>query len=150
LRELVQTELLPVLDLHYSARLILGRAGRGISDEQLQAFADAMSGLLVNRYSEGLLHFKSSDQLEILPLKGKQSDKLTRVKTRIRLDSGSYAPVDYAFRKTEQGWKAFDVTVEGISYIITYRNQITPLVEKNGIDQVTADLAAGNVKLGDE
>jgi phospholipid transport system substrate-binding protein len=150
LRSVVREDLLPLLDLEYSARLILGKAGRGVSPEQLDAFSDAMSTVLVNRYADGLLEFKSDEQVEVLPMKGNNTDKLTRVRTRIKLPSGAYAPVDYAFRKTDQGWKAFDVTVEGISYVLTFRNQISPRVETDGIDKVTQDIVSGNVQLNDE
>jgi phospholipid transport system substrate-binding protein len=149
LRDLVREDLLPLIDLEYSARLILGKSGRGISEEQLAAFSDAMSGILINRYADGLLAFRSDEQLQVLPLKGKNTDKLTRVRTRIKLENGGYAPVDYAFRKTDEGWRAFDVTVEGISYVITFRNQIAPQVLEKGIDQVTADILAGVIQIED-
>ena len=149
LRVVVRKDLLPLLDLEYSARLILGRASRGATAEQIKAFSEAMSTVLINRYADGLLAFHSSDQLEILPLKGDNTDKVTRVRTRIKLDNGGQAPVDYAFRKGAEGWKAFDVTVEGISYVITFRNQIGPRVEADGIDKVTADIIAGNVVIED-
>jgi len=147
LRAVVREDLLPLIDLEYSARLILGRAGRGISEDQLNAFSEAMSHVLINRYADGLIEFRSDEQVEVLPMKGNNTEKLTRVRTRIKLDNGNYAPVDYAFRKTEQGWKAFDVTVEGISYVITFRNQIAPRVETEGIEKVTADLRAGNIPI---
>ena len=150
LRAVVREDLMPLIDLDYSARLILGRSGRDVSPEQLRAFSEAMSNLLINRYADGLLQFRSNEQFDVLPLKGNNTDKLTRVRTRIKLDSGSYAPVDYAFRKTDQGWKAFDVTVEGISYVLTFRNQIAPRVDADGIDKVTADLNAGNVSIDEE
>jgi phospholipid transport system substrate-binding protein len=149
LRAMVREDLLPLIDLHYSARLILGKAGRGVSPEQLDAFSEAMSGVLINRYADGLLEFRSDEQLEVLPMKGSNNEKLTRVRTRIKLENGGKAPVDYAFHMTEEGWKAFDVTVEGISYVITFRNQIAPRVEKEGIEKVTADIAAGNLKIDD-
>jgi phospholipid transport system substrate-binding protein len=147
LRDVVREDLLPLIDLDYSARLILGKAGRGVSPEQLGAFSEAMSGVLINRYADGLIEFRSDEQIEVLPMKGNNTDKLTRVRTRIKLDNGGYAPVDYSFRKTEQGWKAFDVTVEGISYVITFRNQIAPRVEAEGIEKVTRDILAGNLKI---
>lgn len=150
LRAVVREDLLPLLDLEYSARLILGKSARSASPEQITAFSNAMSNVLINRYADGLLEFRSSDQLEVLPLKGNNSEKNTRVRTRIKLDNGGYAPVDYAFRKTDAGWKAFDVTVEGISYVITFRNQIGPRVEADGIDKVTADILAGNVVIDDQ
>jgi len=147
LRDVVREDLLPLIDLDYSARLILGRAGREVSPEQLGAFSEAMSSVLINRYADGLIEFRSDEQVEVLPMKGNNTEKLTRVRTRIRLENGSYAPVDYSFRKTEQGWKAFDVSVEGISYVITFRNQIAPRVEAEGIDKVTRDIVAGNIKI---
>jgi phospholipid transport system substrate-binding protein len=147
LRDVVREDLLPLLDLDYSARLILGRAGRGASPEQLSAFSEAMSGVLINRYADGLLEFRSDEQLEVLPMKGNNTDKLTRIRTRIKLQNGGFTPVDYSFRKTGQGWKAFDVTVEGISYVITFRNQISPRIEAEGIDKVTAEILAGNIKI---
>ena len=150
LRNIVRADLMPLIDLNYSARLILGKSGRGATPEQLNSFSEAMSSVLINRYADGLLQFRSSEQFEVLPMKGKNTDKLTRVRTRIKLASGSYAPVDYAFHKTEEGWKAFDVTVEGISYVLTFRNQISPRVEAEGIDKVTTDIIAGNVSLNEQ
>ena len=147
LRTIVREDLIPLLDLDYSARLILGRAGREVSPEQLDAFARAMSGVLINRYADGLLEYRSDKQVVVLPIKGKNTEKLTRVRTRIKLENGGFTPVDYAFRKTELGWKAFDVTVEGISYIITFRNQISPRVAADGIDKVTEEILAGTISI---
>ena len=147
LRAVVRQDLLPLIDLEYSARLILGKTARPITPAQLTAFANAMSDVLINRYADGLIEFRSDEQLEVLPMKGENTDKLTRVRTRVKLSNGGFAPVDYAFHKTPEGWRTFDVTVEGISYVITFRNQIVPRVEKDGIDKVTADIVAGNVPL---
>lgn len=147
LRDVVRNDLLPLLDIDYSARLILGKAGRGASPEQLSAFSQAMSNILINRYADGLLEFRSNEQLEVLPMKGDNTDKLTRIRTRIKLENGGFTPVDYSFHKTADGWKAFDVTVEGISYVITFRNQIAPRVAADGLDKVTADILAGNLQI---
>jgi phospholipid transport system substrate-binding protein len=145
LKILVREELLPLLDQEYSARLILGRQGRDLPEEQITEFAEALSTVLTDRYSSGLLRFRSSDQLEILPASPKDNERLTRVRTRVQLESGGSAPVDYAFRKTPQGWKVFDVTVEGVSYVITFRNQLGPRIASEGIEKVTADLLSGQI-----
>ncbi|MBT8039609.1 MAG: ABC transporter substrate-binding protein [Xanthomonadales bacterium] len=149
LREMVNRDMLRLIDTDYSARLILGRAGRGMETEKMDDFASAMSDHLLSRYADGLLSFEADTRPEVLPLRGNNSEKLTRVRTRFKLDDGGFVPVDFAFRKTEQGWKAFDVTIEGISYVLTYRNQISPLVAKDGIEKVTADIRAGNLLLED-
>jgi len=149
LEELVRRDLMPLLDVNYSARLILGKAGRGIEKEKISAFADAMTNLLIDRYSRALLQFSSQIKLQVLPQRGELNEKLTRVRTRVTLPSGGEAPVDYAFRKTADGWKAFDVVVEGISYVTTYRNQIMPEVQANGIDSVIERLNTGQLELAE-
>jgi len=138
---------MPLIDTRYSARLILGRAGRGIDSDKINEFAATMSELLVSRYAKGLLEFRSSAQLQVLPVKGQLNEKLTRVRTRVQLPTGGFAPIDYAFHMTPDGWKAFDVIVEGISYVTTYRNQIMPDVQANGIDSVIARLSEGELEL---
>ncbi|HEY5774556.1 MAG TPA: ABC transporter substrate-binding protein [Xanthomonadales bacterium] len=149
LEDLVRKELIPLLDVNYAARLILGRAGRGIEQEKVDEFANCMSNLLISRYSKGLLYFSSKIKLQVLPQRGELDEKLTRVRTRVTLPEGGEAPIDYAFHKTAEGWKAFDVVVEGISYITTYRNQIMPEVQANGIDSVIERLNTGQLQLSD-
>lgn len=147
LRDLVRQDLLPVLDTVYSARLILGRAGRDASPEQVEAFADAVSNQLTDRYADGLLEYRNREQLEIMPQRGELDERMTRVRTRVRLLNGNHIPVDYVFRLSGGSWKVFDVIVEGISYVTTYRNQIMPQVQESGIDAVTARLNQGQLKL---
>ncbi len=112
LKDLVHRDLMPLLDINYSARLILGRAGRGIEKEKIEEFATSMSNLLIDRYAMALLQFSSKIKLQVLPQRGDLNEKLTRVKTRVTLPNGSEAPVDYVFRKTPDGWKAFDVVLK--------------------------------------
>ena len=149
LQALVRNNLMPLLDVNYAARLVLGRAGRGITKEKIDDFTVCMSELLINRYSKGLLYFGGETKLWVLPQRGELNEKITRVRTRVTLPNGSQAPVDYAFHKTPDGWKAFDVIVEGISYVTTYRNQIMPDVQANGIDSVIERLGSGQLELAE-
>ena len=149
LEQVIRDDLIPLLDMEYTARLILGRAGRQASDRQITDFSEAMSRLLIERYSSGLMNFRSSEQLEVLPLRGELNERATRVRTRVKLNQGGFAPVDYVFRKTPNGWKAFDVIIEGISYVSTYRNQIMPQVEADGLDSVIGRLNSGDLVLSE-
>lgn len=149
LQALVMRDLVPMLDTNYSARLILGRAGRDIPAEKIQEFSDAMVNMLVSRYSNGLLLLHSTEKVKVLPQRGELNEKLTRVRSRVILPDGGEAPIDYAFHKTPEGWKAFDLIVEGISYVTTYRNQVMPEVQANGIDSVIARLKSGELQLAE-
>jgi phospholipid transport system substrate-binding protein len=145
--DIVRTDLLPLMDVTYSARLILGREARRATPEQLDTFAHAMNDLLISRYASGLLEFRSKEQIEVMQLKSPLNPKATPVKTRVRLDSGGFALVDYVFRMTDEGWKIFDVVVEGISYIVSFRNQIKQEVSADGLEAVIERLTSGDLDL---
>lgn len=146
---LLRDELINILqprsDIIHSARLVLGRHGRGLERAQIEAFAEALSNQLMNRYASGLLEFRSREQVEILPLAGDNSERMTRVRTRILLDNGNRAPVDYVLRKNGGEWQVFDVIVEGISYVATFRNQIGEEIRRDGFDNMLTRLESGQI-----
>jgi len=147
LEDELRERLLPRLDTIHSARLVLGRHGRGLEREQVEDFAEALAELLMSRYATGLLEFRSRDQVEILPLAGDNDERSTRVRTRVRLDSGNRAPVDYVLRKAGDEWRVFDVIIEGISYVATFRNQISEEIRRDGFDRMLARLKAGDIEV---
>lgn len=147
LREDIRDVLLAEVDTLYSGRLVLGRSARGMEPEKVEEFADALSDLLIRRYADGLLDFQTRDQVEVRPLTGDNTERMTRVKTRVTLENGEEAPVDYVFRKTEDGWKIFDVIVEGISYVTTFRNQIGEQIRREGFDATLEKLQRGEIEI---
>lgn len=147
LRDRIREIMLPHIDIVYSGRLVLGRAGRSLERQQVREFADALSELLISQYADGLLEFETRDQVEVLPLAGDNSERMTRVRTRVALDNGQSAPVDYVFRKDDGEWKIFDVIVEGISYVATFRNQIGEQIRQDGFDRTLDRLKSGEIKV---
>ena len=147
LREDIRPILLDEVDTLYSGRLVLGRSARGMEPEKVREFSDALSNLLIRRYAEGLLDFRTREQVDIRPLTGDNTERMTRVKTRVKLDNDEEAPVDYVFRKTNDGWKIFDVIVEGISYVTTFRNQIGEQIRQQGFDATLEDLQQGDIEI---
>jgi len=137
-------------DTVYSARLVLGRHGRGLEDEKVEAFANALSDLLMRRFGGGLVDFESRDQIDVLPLAGDNSDRMTRVRTRVTLDNGEQAPVDYMLRKRDGQWLIFDVIVEGISYVSTFRNQFAEEIRQRGFDATLERLQRGQIDVAVE
>ncbi|MFU8831847.1 MAG: MlaC/ttg2D family ABC transporter substrate-binding protein [Wenzhouxiangella sp.] len=149
--DLLRDKLIEILeprsDMLHSARLVLGRHGRQLDREQIENFADVLSNLLMRRYATGLLEFRSREQVEVLPLAGDNTERMTRVRTRIRLDSGQRAPVDYVLRKRDGEWLVFDVIIEGISYVSTLRNQIGEEIRRDGFDGMMRRLQAGELEV---
>ena len=147
MRNDIREVLLPRIDKAYSARLVLGRHGRGLDADDVEEFAETLAEQLLRRYASALLEYDLRDRLEILPLTGENTERMTRVRTRIRLDGSNRTPMDYVFRKTDGQWLVFDVIVEGISYVATFRNQIGEEIRRHGFDGLMERLRRGDLEL---
>ncbi|HET7779161.1 MAG TPA: ABC transporter substrate-binding protein [Rudaea sp.] len=137
---------LPHFDIDYASLLVLGQNARTATVEQRARFAKAMYNSITHRYAEGLLKY-TEGRVRVLPFQGELNDKRTLVRTQVVLDDGKVVPVDYAFRKTSAGdWKAYDVIIEGISYVTNYRNQVAAEIAKSNIDALTTRLETQGAK----
>jgi len=137
---------LPHFDIDYASILVLGQNARTATPEQRARFAKAMYNSITHRYAEGLLKY-TEGRVRVLPQQGELNDKRTLVRTQVVLDDGKLVPVDYAFRKTAQGdWKAYDVIIEGISYVTNYRNQVAEEIQKSSLDALTTRLESQGAK----
>ena len=134
---MAQKDLLPYFDFDYASRLVLGLAWRNATPDQRKAFQDAFIKYLVHSYADGLLKGNFSDRdLQVEPWKGPVVDNRTTVKTKVLRGNAQPVEVDYQMHNTPQGWKAFDVTIEGISYVLNYRNQFGPEIQQKGLDEL--------------
>ncbi|NII09799.1 ABC transporter substrate-binding protein [Oleiagrimonas sp. C23AA] len=132
--QVIDKVFLPHFDIDYASILVLGRHARQATPEQRERFAKAFYNSITHRYAEGLLNY-TRGSVKVLPFKGSLDDRRSIVRTQVVLDDGKTVSVDYAFRKTSGGqWKAYDVIIEGISYITNYRAQVDAEIRKEGID----------------
>jgi phospholipid transport system substrate-binding protein len=138
---MIDAVLLPYFDTRYSGRLVLGKHWKGVTEEQRSEFIDAFYRFLLQSYAKGLLEF-DQEKIEFLPFQGEADGKRVVVKTQMRLDDGSIVPVNYSMRRSESGWKVYDVRIEGVSYIQNYRNQFNAEISENGVNSVIARLRA--------
>ena len=131
---------LPHFDIDYASILVLGQHAREATPAERERFAKAFYNSITNRYAEGLLNY-TKGAVVVLPFNGDLNDKRTVVRTQVVLEDGKKVSVDYAFRKGRNGdWKAYDVIIEGISYVTNYRNQVDAEIRKVGIDQLITNL----------
>ena len=138
--KLIDGIVLPHFDIDYASILVLGQNAKTTSPEQRAKFAKAFYNSISHRYAEGLLNY-TRGRVNVMPFKGELNDKRSLVRTEVILDDGKKVPVDYAFRKTKEGeWKAYDVIIEGISYVTNYRNQVAAEIQKTSVEALTTRL----------
>ena len=135
LDNLIATVLLPNFDTEYAARLVLGQNWRSASEEQRKRFVDAFYHSLLRSYGSALVEF-TAERMTVLPYRGDPADKSATVRTEIKRGDGSKVPVNYSLRRTDAGWKAWDVSIEGISYVKSLRTDLGSEVQQKGLDAV--------------
>jgi phospholipid transport system substrate-binding protein len=139
LDSLVANVLLPNFDSEYAARLTLGQNWRTATPDQKKRFVDAFYHSLLRNYGAALIDF-TADRFNVLPFKGDLNDPVATVKTEVKRSSGDKVPVNFTLHKTDAGWKAFDVTIEGISYVKSFRTDFGSEIQQKGLDEVITRL----------
>ena len=135
LRAVVDRVLLPNFDAEYSARLVLGKHWRTATPEQRTRFIDAFVDSMMRQYGPALLAF-TANRMTMLPFRGDPAATSATVRTEIKRDDGTPVPVNYSMRATPSGWKAWDVTIEGVSYVKNFRTDFSAEIDAKGLDAV--------------
>ena len=144
---LVEKDLLPHFDTEYAARLVLGAHWRDATPEQKKRFIEAFYHSMIQNYGKSLVNF-TGDRLKVFPTKaGADPDKVT-VRTEVKRDNGSTVPVNYSMHRGPDGWKAWDVVIDGISYVKSFREDFGTEIDQKGLDEVISRMEKGG-KPGD-
>ena len=134
INELVNEYVLPYVNLEKTTRLAAGRHWRQASAQQQKALVEAFKGTLIRTYSGALSKVDEISSLQILPFRGDPNADDVVVRSSLSQRNGPAVGVDYRLEKTPEGWKIYDLNVEGIWLIQNYRNQFAQQINTNGID----------------
>jgi phospholipid transport system substrate-binding protein len=142
--ELVEAKVLPNFDFTKMTRLAVGKGWRQASPEQRETLVAEFKNLLVRTYGSSLTQYKN-ETVEFKPFKMEPNATDVTVKSQInRSGGGQPIAVDYSMEKTTNGWKVYDVTVEAVSLVTTYRGSFADEVQRSGIDGLIAVLQQKN------
>lgn len=146
LRSFIDGELSRGFDRDYAARLVLGVHGRGASDEDVKLFADAMADNLMSRYGSTLLDIQGKPSFRYKGETALPSNRGVKVTTELVRSGSEPTPVEYLMRNVGGQWKIFDVMIEGISYVQTFKNQFDAPLRQKSIRQVATELRSGSIQ----
>ena len=134
IRELVDTTLVPVVDLDSMGKLILGKHWKLAGEEQRVAFVLGFKDMLIRIFGKTLLDYGKA-KLTVLPNQPGQQGKYRIVQTE--LDIGDGQPplqVAYVFRKNKQNeWKVFDFSVDGLSLVKNFRTSFSQEIQETSL-----------------
>ena len=143
LYSIIDSTLSPYFQKQYAGRLVLNKHWTKTDTDQRARFTEGLYQSLVKSYALTLLNFDVSN-IKVLPIVEitDQTKKLT-VKSEV-LYKGEVIPMNFSFGLFRDGWRFFDVRIEGVSYIKNYRNQFDAEITAVGIDAVIERLESEN------
>jgi phospholipid transport system substrate-binding protein len=140
---IVDEILSPHIDYGRVTRLILGKYWRQASPQQRRRFMDEFRDLQIRTYATALLDYADAD-IRYLPTRQPKDTDRTIVRTQIPRRNATPVSVDYRLHREDGRWKVYDVLVEGISLLTSYRASIGAQITQVGIDGVIEQLGAKN------
>ncbi|MEO8343042.1 MAG: ABC transporter substrate-binding protein [Gallionella sp.] len=140
---LVDAKVLPHFDFSRMTQLAIGKNWRSATPEQKQALVAEFRNMLVRTYTKVFMVYRDQT-IEVKPVKTAADDTEVTVKTVISKPGSQPIPVDYEMKKAADGWKVFDISIEGVSMVMSYRGTFTSQIQANGIDGLIKTLADKN------
>ncbi len=151
LKSLVEEIILPHLDFISASKMVMGKYWRRAEKAQKIKFIKQFRLLLLRFYSSALSEYLNGndknlreDLIRYFPIDLKEGDTSLTVRAELQPDTGEAVPIRYRMHLTKKGWKIYDVSVEGISMITTYKNNFANQFKTQGIDALIASLEEKN------
>ena len=142
---LVDSKIIPNVNFQRMTASAVGPQWRQATPEQQKRLQDEFKILLVRTYSGALAEVKDQS-ISVKPMRGSADDKEVVVKSEVR-GHGNPIQLDYRLEKTPgegAGWKIYNLNVEGVWLVETYRSQFAQEINAKGIDGLIASLSARN------
>src|SRR6266568_1639516 len=139
----VDQKILPHFDFTRATQIAMGPSWRGATPEQREELTREFSALLVRTYTAAVAGFRDSE-IAVSPLRARPADTEVTVRSRVTRPGEQPVAIDYEMEKTETGWKIFDLRIEGISLMGTYRTAFADEVRNNGVEGLLRTLSGKN------
>lgn len=151
-RKLVEDSLLPHIDIITASKWVLGKHWRRASKAQKISFIKQFRELLLSFYSSALAEYLvdkenkqlNPDMFKFHPIRAQSDDTEVTIRSELIPDSGKPLPVHFHMHESKRGWKVYDVSVEGISVVTTYRTSFATEIQQKGLDSLIQSLTDKN------
>ena len=135
LYNIIDETLSPYFQKKYAGRLVLDKFCASANQSQRKKFTEGLYQSLIRSYGISMLNFDVS-KISVKPIVP-NFQELKKITVESDVDyKGEIIPMNFSFGKFKEGWRFYDVRIEGVSYIKNYRNQFKAEIKANGLDSV--------------
>lgn len=142
----VEQHLLPKVDVEGMSRSVLGRQAwnKATASERTQ-FSKAFTRLVIRTYSTPLAKY-SDETVQFLPLRGSLEGRFVRVNSVIVRSEGQNIPLSYSLVAKDGQWRIYDMSVEGVSLLQSFRSQFAQALQGSSISDVVKKMQQTQAK----
>lgn len=138
-REPIKAKIVAAFDDTAMAQSVLSTAWREASKEQQEEFKNLLLQTIEDTYLDRVQEY-TNETVEFR--KEEIRDNRATVDTMVVTKSGEI-PVNYKLRKRNDGrWLVYDVEVENVSMVSSYRDTYRDIVRRDGVDGLLAQMRA--------
>jgi len=143
-QQTVRLHLLPHIDVKGMARSVLGRnAWTRATTAERDEFTQAFTQLVVRTYAAPLAEY-SDEKIMFLPERATPNGRFTRVNSVIIRSNGQKIPLSYSLVLKSGTWKIYDLSVEGVSLLQSFRTQFGQILKMTNMDALITQLNKQN------
>jgi len=139
----VDEAIVPKFDTKYIAQLILARHWKAASADQRTRFQAAFKDMLVHSYANALVEYHSAVKPEWQPVRMAPDATDVTVHSRLLRDGKPPVPIGFAMRLKDGEWKVYDIVIENLSLVTSFRSQINSEIKRTNLDTLIARLESG-------
>ncbi|MBS0336943.1 MAG: ABC transporter substrate-binding protein [Proteobacteria bacterium] len=136
---LAEQKVLPHVDFPEMTRLASGRTWNLATGEQRERMVAAFRAMLVRTYANAIDVYRGQT-MKIVSAKVPADATDATVRNRYLSPGKEATPVDYSMHKTPDGWKIYDIAVDGVSLVLTYRSQFNEAAQSGGVEGLIRQL----------
>jgi phospholipid transport system substrate-binding protein len=140
---LAEQKVLPHVDFREAAQLATGKAWQSATPEQQAKIVSEFRTMLVRIYSNAIDVYRGQT-MKVLPVRLPPGATEVVVRNQYQKPGQPPVPVEYSMKKTPEGWKIYDISVEGVSLVLTYRAEFENITRTSGVDGLLKRLAEKN------
>ena len=142
LAALVERRLMPHFNFERVTQLAMGRNWSKASSAEQRQIVSEFSKLLVRTYSNALASLKD---LDVQVRDSRKNGNDVTVRTQM-IGRAKPVSIDYSLESAGGSWRVYDVTVEGLSLVTTYRDDFNAMISSSGVPGLIATLKQKNGK----
>lgn len=136
----VELHLLPIVDVNGMSRSVLGRqAWSKATAAEKAEFTREFTKLVIRTYASPLAEY-SDETVKFLPIRGSVEGRFLRVNSVVMRSSGQNIPLSYSLVSQNGQWKIYDLSVEGVSLLQSFRSQFGQVLQSANMKDLIAQM----------